>query len=256
MKNVMIKNMKESFFNSLNIINAILFALIVFLLYCMLPAFTNTVNADCRSRFDVSNSNSTSLSPYQKGCIFDLAEKAFAEGDLELANSLYLKVADNPETIKRIEEIKTLKKEGVYTNAEKAYTEGNYELALRLYKQIPFYKDAESKTLICEDHIQTMIVIKADGEFKEGHYDVAEALVRDLDTVSAKALKCRIQAAKKQQIYNAAENAVNDGDFDRAVILFSSIPDFSDANVRATLARQKAYEKRAFEKATAEEEYY
>ena len=73
----------------------------------------------------------------------------------------------------------------------------------------------------------------------------AEGLIRDIDTVSAKALKCRIQTEKKQQIYNAAENAVNDGDFDKAVILFSSIPDFADANAQATLARQKAYEKRA-----------
>ena len=167
-KIISIENMKESFFNSLSTINAILFALIVFLLYCcMLP---NTVNADCR--FDVCSS--TSLSPYKKGCIFDLAEKAFAEGDLELANSLYLKVADNPETIKRIEEIKNAKKESVYIYAEKSFTDGNYELALRLYKQIPFYKDTESKVLICEEQIQTLIVIKAEGEFIEGHYDVAE----------------------------------------------------------------------------------
>ena len=226
-----------------------LLSIYLIILISVSPSLMVTVNADQT----FSSSSSQSLTPYQKGELFDFAEDAFKKGDYDLALNLYLKIADSPDVIKRIQEIKTIKNWQIYNEAESAFKEDNYDLAIRLYEQVQTFADSEAKILICEACIQDKLEKEAEKAYDKGYYDLAMSYIKDIDTFNANVLKKKIFVEKQQQIYNAAEKAFAEEDYDKAVVLFSSIPDYLDSTIRATLSRQKAYEERVAD--AAEEEY-
>ena len=98
-------NMKKKIINE--VIEIVLFALFLY-------AFTMKVNADSKDFQTPSTISSQSLSPYQKGEIFDFAEEAYAEGDYDLAYNLFQKISNRPDVIKRLEEIETIRKQKIY----------------------------------------------------------------------------------------------------------------------------------------------
>ena len=225
----------------------------IFAISILLVILSVSVSADSRDSRITAVSTPSLLTPYGKGQLYDMAEEYFDACEYDMANALYSKLQDNPEVIKRLDEIEQVKKQQIYDAAEEAFDSGEYELAIKLFGRILYFSDSNIRIAECEDALSKKQIEVAEEAFDSGDYDLAFSYIRDNDTFEANVLKKQIVNAKNEDIYQEANKAYDDEEYEIAVILYSSIPDYKDSNIRATLSRKNAYELRAAE--DKEEEY-
>ena len=124
------------------------------ILVLIISMLTVSVSADSRDSRITAVSTPSSLTPYGKGQLYDMAEEYFDACEYDMANTLYSKLQDNPEVIKRLDVIGQEKQQQIYDVAEQAVEDEDFELAIKLFSKIHNYADSNVRIAECEDALE------------------------------------------------------------------------------------------------------
>ena len=97
------------------------------ILVLIISMLTVSVSADSRDSRITAVSTPSLLTPYGKGQLYDMAEEYFDACEYDMANTLYSKLQDNPEVIKRLDVIGQEKQQQIYDVAEQAVEDEDFE---------------------------------------------------------------------------------------------------------------------------------
>ena len=124
---------------------------IISILVLIISMLTVSVSADSKS---VVSTSPSLLTPYGKGQLYDMAEEYFDACKYNMANTLYSKLQDNPEVIKRLDVIGQEKQQQIYDVAEQAVEDEDFELAIKLFSKIHNYADSNVRIAECENSLK------------------------------------------------------------------------------------------------------
>ena len=158
-------------------------------------------------------------------CHYKMAEKAEADGDLEIAASEYLMAGEYGDAPAKTQA-------AVFALAEDAYGDGDLEAALQLYASLPGYEPAAEKVNICSLALARQAL---DSKNYDRAAELLAALPKDYENTDA----LLVQAS-----YLAGVEAAKQKDWEKAMPLLEQAGDYKDAASRLEKATESLVRQR------------